>query len=193
MHPYRILAVVSLTLTSFANSSLGQELSLRPDLIDQKTEKSIERGLAYLARAQDRQGTWRNAGTYGSYPVAMSSLAALAMLMSGSTMTEGVHAENINRAANYLLASARANGLIASPLEESRSMYGHGFSMLFLGQLYGMESNLELREKIARVLHNGVSLTEKSGPLNHALKQTKTARTGTIALDTDFFFSFSSS
>ena len=46
MHPYRILAVVSLTLTSFANSALGQELSLRPDLIDQKTEKSIERGLA---------------------------------------------------------------------------------------------------------------------------------------------------
>ncbi|MCH8968033.1 MAG: terpene cyclase/mutase family protein [Planctomycetes bacterium] len=162
MHPYRILAVVSLTLASFTNSSAGQELSLRPDLIDEKTEKSIERGLAYLARTQDRQGTWRNAGTYGSYPVAMSSLAALAMLMSGSTMTEGPHAENINRAANYILSSARTNGLIASVLEESRSMYGHGFSMLFLGQLYGMESNLELREKIARVLRNGVSLTARS-------------------------------
>ena len=109
MHPYRILAVACLMLASFTDSSAGQEMSLRPDLINEKTEKSIERGLAYLARTQDRQGTWRNAGTYGSYPVAMSSLAALGMLMSGSTMTEGPHAENINRAANYILSSARTN------------------------------------------------------------------------------------
>ncbi len=133
-----------------------------PQHIDARTEKAIRRGLEYLAGTQDRQGTWRNAGTYGSYPVAMTSLAALALLMSGSTLSEGPYAENIDRATSYLISASRGNGLIASPLEESRSMYGHGFSMLFLGQLYGMEPDAERQQRISRVLRDGVALTARS-------------------------------
>ncbi len=140
----------------------AQSVNLRPKHINEQTEKAIRRGLKYLARTQDRQGTWRNAGTYGSYPVAMSSLAALAILMSGSTMTEGPYAENVNRATRYILSTARTEGLIASPLEEARSMYGHGFSMLFLSQLYGMEPNPDHQEHIARVLRAGLGLTARS-------------------------------
>lgn len=136
--------------------------TLRPKHIDAETERAIQRGLEYLARTQDRQGTWRNAGRYGTYPVAMSSLAALALVMSGSTMTEGPYAENIDRATTYLLTSARRDGLIASPLEEARSMYGHGFSMLFLGQMYGMESDPERQQHIAGVLRQAVTLTARS-------------------------------
>ena len=156
------LAVVAVLGAAVPGQSAPPPAFPQPKHLDERTAQAIHDGLEYLSRTQDRQGTWRNAGTYGSYPVAMSSLAALAILMSGSTMTEGPYAENINRATNYLLSSARPNGLIASPLEEARSMYGHGFSMLYLSQLYGMEASAEHQKRIGDVLRKGVSLIARS-------------------------------
>jgi squalene cyclase len=92
----------------------------------------------------------------------MTALASLAMLMSGSTTTEGPYAPHLNRAASYLLRQAQPSGLIAAPSEGARSMYAHGFSMLFLGQLYGMESDVDQQRRIAEVLRKAVSLTGKS-------------------------------
>lgn len=159
---FRFALLVSVGLWSTVERAVAQGVNLRPRHVDEGTEKAIHRGLEYLARTQDRQGAWRNAGTYGTYPVAMTSLAALAMLMSGSTSTEGPYAEHVDRAANYVLSAARQNGLIASPLEEARSMYGHGYSMLFLGELHGMEANVERAEQIAKVLRKGIQLSAAS-------------------------------
>ena len=159
---HAIATVIVLLTVGTSALAQGQKGLLLPKHIDERTAETIQRGLQYLANVQDRQGTWRSAGSYGSYPVAMSSLAALALLMSGSTMTEGAYAENISRTTNYLLTTARRSGLIASPLEEARSMYGHGFSMLFLGQLYGMESSAQQQERIGNILRRGVTLTSKS-------------------------------
>ena len=52
-----------------------QPVSSLPEGITIQTKAAIERGLAYLARSQDRQGSWANQGNYGRYPVAMTSLA----------------------------------------------------------------------------------------------------------------------
>lgn len=41
-------------------------------------------------------------------------------------------------------------------------MYGHGFSMLFLSQLYGMTEDPERAEEIHRVLQDAVQLTARS-------------------------------
>ena len=52
--------------------------------IDAKIEASIQRGLDYLVRTQDRSGAWRATG-YGSYPTAMTALAGMALLVFGLT------------------------------------------------------------------------------------------------------------
>ncbi|MCG3137197.1 MAG: hypothetical protein HJJLKODD_01040 [Phycisphaerae bacterium] len=138
------------------------EHSHRPHHIDARTESAIQRGLEYLARTQSQQGAWNSAGGYGSYPVAMTALASVSLLMSGSTTTEGPYAEQLNKATTYILSQAQPNGLIASPMEEARSMYAHGFSLLYLGQLHGMEESSARQQQIAEVLRKGIELTSRS-------------------------------
>lgn len=131
-------------------------------MITPEADRAIRRGLEYLARTQSRDGGWRHEGDSGMYPAAMTALAGLALLSNGNTTTQGPYAPQVSRAATFLLSSAQSNGLICAPIEESRSMYGHGFSMLFLGELLGMEEDPERQDKMQRALHKAVILTGKA-------------------------------
>ncbi len=133
-----------------------------PEGITPAARAAIDRGLAYLSRTQARDGSWSNRGRYGSYPVAMTSLAGLALLMDGNTTTQGRYAPNVDRAVKYLLRCATATGLISRPQQEARPMYGHGFSLLFLGQLYGMTADAAQARQIHDVLSRGAQLTSRS-------------------------------
>jgi hypothetical protein len=133
-----------------------------PPLVTPDTDRAIRRGLDYLARTQSRDGGWRHEGQIGRYPVAMTSLAGLALLANGSTTTQGAYAQQVSRAATFLVNSCQSTGLFSRPEEESRSMHGHGFAMLFLGQLLGMEEDAERQERIQAVLRKAVVLTGKA-------------------------------
>lgn len=153
-------------LLALLGSSALAAPPLRPPLVTPEADQAIRKGLAYLARTQSRDGAWREENAMGSYPVSMTALAALALLADGNTATQGPYAQNVSRATDFLLKSARPSGLICHPVEESKSMYGHGFTMLFLGQLLGMEDDAERQERIAAVLRKAVALTGRaqSGP-----------------------------
>jgi len=141
----------------------GEESLPLPAMITPEAQKAITRGLEYLARSQSREGAWRHqTGMGGQYPVAMTALSGLALLSSGSTATEGKYAPQISRAANFILNSRGKEGLISRREEEGRSMYGHGFSMLFLGQLYGMEDDPQKQDRIHQMLQGAAALTARS-------------------------------
>jgi len=129
-----------------------------------KTIVSIDRGLKYLAKTQRNDGSWLNQGGYGTYPAVMTSLAGLAFMSGGSTPETGPYARNVTKAMIYILrvAESHKDGLIAGPGAESRSMYGHGFSMLFLAHCYGMEIGEEYEKRLRVVLDRAVALTAKS-------------------------------
>jgi len=133
-----------------------------PPMITDQTQQAIARGLEYLAHTQSRDGAWRSQGPMGQYPVAMTALAGLALLANGNTATQGKYAANVSRAAGFILGCARQDGLISRLEEESRSMYGHGFSMLFLAQLFGMEDEPAKQARARRVLQSAVTLTARS-------------------------------
>jgi hypothetical protein len=133
-----------------------------PQLVTSETMRAIERGLEFLAREQNKDGSWRSAGGFGTYPVVMSALGGLALIASGSTPERGPYAKQVRRAVNFCLSQQQPNGLFAAPAEEQRSMYGHGFAMLFLSQAYGMEEDLERQRKIRVALERGIVLTAKS-------------------------------
>lgn len=136
-----------------------------PDMMDEKTVKAIDRGLEYLRNTQRQaDGSWLNSGGYGYYPSVMTSLAAMAMMANGSTAETGPYARQITRGMNYVLRCAenQDDGLIAGPGAEYRSMYGHGFSMLFLAQCYGMEVSKDYETRIKKVLDKAVLLTAKA-------------------------------
>ena len=120
---------------------------------DESVEEVVNRGLDYLESTQKRQGYWE--ANQGQYSVAMTALCGTAMLAEGSTTTTGKYSRSIRLAVDYLLSMSRANGLIGYR-EDYHYTYGHGFSMLFLSQVYGEEEDAQRREEIRDVLTRAV-------------------------------------
>lgn len=121
---------------------------------DPKIQKAISNALEYLSREQRRQGYWEANG--GQYRVAMTALAGNSLLAEGSTTTRGKYAKNIKNAVDYLLEMSQPNGLIGYK-NDYHYTYGHGYSMVFLSQVYGEEEDALRREELKKALTNAVS------------------------------------
>ena len=133
--------------------------NLLPKHFDARTQKAIEAGLEFLANNQSQDGSFRNARDGATYPVTMTSLAGMAFIAGGNTTSRGPYAENVKKAVRYLISQANpSNGIIAAGNENGRTMYPHGFAMLFLSSVYGMESNDAVRERMRVVIEKGIKL-----------------------------------
>jgi hypothetical protein len=126
---------------------------------DPKIDAAVTKALDYLTREQMRQGYWEANG--GQYRVAMTALSGVAMLCEGSTTTRGRYAENVQRAVDYLLDVAQPNGLIGYR-EDYHYTYGHGFSMLFLSQVFGEEEDAVRRSRLREVLQKAVEFSAQA-------------------------------
>lgn len=159
------LLAVLLPWAGTQNDSLRAAAPIRrnPPGVSDETVAAIDRGLKFLVSRQRSDGSFRDQNERSPYPVAMTSLAGLALVSSGSTPTEGQYAPSVRRALSFVLGSAQRNGLICrTGEEESRSMYGHGFGMLMLAQMMGMEEDPQRLERIHFVLRNGAKLTAQA-------------------------------
>jgi hypothetical protein len=142
-----------------AAASLSAQNAAYPPGVSPAIHKSIQRGLTWLSRNMANDGSWRNSGGYGSYPAAMTGLAGMAFIASGSTPTRGRYWQEVRKSVGFLMKNADANtGVISIPAEEGRSMYGHGFATLYLASVYGMEEDLRKQAKLKRVLDKAVGL-----------------------------------
>ena len=128
--------------------------------LDGRVERTVTKGLDWLVRRQSRRGSW--AANDGRYPTAMTALAGTALLLEGSTTTQGRYAEPIRQAVDYLVGRSRVNGLIGDPKSDDRYTYGHGFSMLFLSQVLGEEEDERRREELVRVLTKAVEFSGRA-------------------------------
>ena len=61
--------------------------AVRADELPEKYKTSVTKGLDYLVKQQFKDGHWGANGD--NYPVSMTGLAGLALLMEGSTVREG--------------------------------------------------------------------------------------------------------
>src|SRR5262249_41049977 len=115
------------------------------------------------AKQQHADGHWGANGD--QYSVAMTGVAAQALLMEGSTVRDGKYSKNIRRAVDWLMARSQKgnrDGLIGdtnNPSEASRYMYGHGFAMLFLASAYGEEQEKDRRAKLKDILTRAAKYT----------------------------------
>ena len=125
------------------------------ELITPKAQRAIDRGLAFLARRQVKSGNNKGAmGTSGySAGVAACSLSGLAFMCGGHAPNVGRYGKNVNYCIDYILKNVRNTGYIA--LSDNRvheNMYGHGFSMLFLSEVYGMTQKVEVGNKLRKAV-----------------------------------------
>jgi hypothetical protein len=125
--------------------------------------ETIQRGLEWVARNQSPQGHWEATG--GNYPMAMTGLCGLALALEGSTLRDGKYADKLRKAVNWFVDRAQPNGLLAkpsNPMEAQRYIYGHGYGLLFLSQVYGEEEDLDRRKKLEQILVKGVEFACKA-------------------------------
>ena len=156
MHRIRDALVVSTAV--FVVMADGRPLAAQspaPDrnaesLITPATEEAINRGLEYLSRQQGE--TDAADGSVGfEKNVAVSALAGLALLSSGSLPGRGPYGCQIERIESFICSRARPDGFILTP-EGKRSsgpMYEHGFSTLFLAEMHGVSRRDDLRDVLA--------------------------------------------
>ena len=150
-----ILAGVPLLSLGGFGATRGFGRTARPDGRNEKWDAAVKKGLAWLAKQQNRTGSWSD----DSHPVAISGLAATALICSGSTTTQGPYAKNIRLAVDHMMSKCRKNGLIGDPKRDDRYTYGHGFAMLFLSQVLGEEEDILRREELIEVLNKAVKFS----------------------------------
>ncbi len=131
-----------------------------PVHVTPKVQKSVQKGLDWLAKHQGQDGNFPGFQDGNAYPCAMTGLAGMAFLAHGDTPSRGPYADNIHKILSYGIQSQTASGLITSNMEfQSRSMYGHGFLLLVLASAYGMETDQKVRDSLKKTIANGVNLT----------------------------------
>ncbi len=121
------------------------------ELMTSDTDKTIKNGLAWLARSQNSDGSY-GAGTYRGN-IAVTSLAALAFMASGSSPGRGPYGSQIDKALVYVMDNTSPSGFIAVAASSTHGpMYSHGFGTLFLAEAYGMTHRPEIREKLQKAV-----------------------------------------
>jgi len=122
------------------------------EMITEDAQRAIDLGLSFLSKRQQPDGAF-GAGGYAR-DVAVSALAGMAFMASGSTPGRGPYGEHVERSIRYLIEHTQDSGFINVPGSGSHGpMYGHGFATLFLAETYGMTRNVEIREKLSRAVN----------------------------------------
>jgi hypothetical protein len=149
----RFIWMASIAVTASLGALLLTFTSARSEEIPEEYRDIVRRGLNWLVKEQAADGHWEAQG--GQYPITMTALSGMALMMEGSTVREGKFKKQIRNARDYLMGKVQPNGMIGNPNtpgEAGRYMYGHGFALLFLASVYGDEEEGEQRRKLEDIL-----------------------------------------
>ena len=99
-----------------------------------RLEDGVERGLAFLALLQEKDGSWQAANT--KHP-AVTSLALMAYLSAGHVPGEGPYQANVEKGVRWVLTQQQPDGFFASPGAWDE-MYQHGICTMMLCEVAAM-------------------------------------------------------
>lgn len=153
------LLLAGLLLAGARAQGTGAPLPLPPAEGAEITPESVaavERALAWLAAAQEPDGSWKaDVGfklnqdydvTARNQPhVGVTALAGLAFLAAGHMPGRGAWGDVLSRATAFVQRHVTDTGFITA--HETR-MYSHAFATLFLAEVYGMTDSPALRERL---------------------------------------------
>jgi len=147
--PFLILATFAIP------TALGQDKQKDPskNLITKETQQTIDAGLAYLVAEQGADGSWGNLGFKGD--VAITSLAGLAFLAGGYQPGKEPHGTVVLKAVQFILdqeSKALPGYLQKNKPVHHGPMFGHGYGVLFLAEVYGKIPDKNLKERVHAVL-----------------------------------------
>lgn len=165
--------LLCLTIFSLPNSLAQSNLELpSSDVLGEedwaKVDKSVERGLTWLARQQQRDGSFPTV-PYGQPGV--TGLCTLAFLAHGHTPDSEPFGKVVEKGIAYIVACQKPNSLVAlvAPIgtELTRNvsrtvggtaLYNHGISSLTLSEVYSSTNESEA-EEINRIIEKSIATT----------------------------------
>ena len=119
------------------------------ELVTPATDAAIEKGLAWLSTQQNADGSFGSGAYRGN--VAVTSLAAISFMASGSSPNRGPYGAAVEKALQYVLDNTSPSGFVCVANAATHGpMYSHGFGTLFLAEAYGMTHRPEIREKLEK-------------------------------------------
>ena len=135
----------------------SQSENLSPDL-----DAAIARGLAYLARQQQGDGSFQNRDKGGDErnprfagpKVALTGLSLMAYLAAGRMPEVGKHGLAVRNAIEFLVKACPEDGYFGK-VDASR-MYGHAIATLALAEACGMEGDAAQRKRVRAALTRAV-------------------------------------
>lgn len=131
-----------------------------------EVDRSIDRGLDYLASQQ------RDDGSFEAPPTGqpgVTALCVLAFLSRGHLPGIGPHGERIERAVEFVIDCQREDGMFSLSAAEPHHVhdgashagnYNHAIAGLMLGEVYGM-TNPRLRERIKLAIPRGLAFLRR--------------------------------
>lgn len=141
-------------------------------------DEAIDRGLAYLHKTQNSDGSWsvegmtrfgrlgnpRGAG--GSADLAVTALAVMAFLSDGHVPGEGPYRGAVDRGVRYVMTQQTRTGLFPAPFDGNTEMYYQGICTLMLAEVVGMVDGRladDLRSKLSAAVRVILEAQRKSG------------------------------
>lgn len=136
------------------------DISTSKSLITPAAQRVIDQGLAYLAEHRHPDGSFGDRPQYKGN-VAITSLAALAMMAAGHQPGRGARGKVVTDALRFVLnqEDSKVPGFLYNPNASAHGpMYSHGFGTLFLAEAHGMVHDKELRKELREKLDRAVKL-----------------------------------
>ena len=148
--------------SGFAEARRGDIPDGTLEMMTPETDRAIQSGLAWLARNQNADGSF-GSGTYRGN-IAVTSVAALAFMSSGSSPGRGPYGAPIDKALAYVMENTSPSGFISVQGSSTHGpMYSHGFGTLFLAEAYGMTHRPEIREKLRKAVQLIIDTQNREG------------------------------
>ena len=160
---WRALAVICLlgsVLAAPAQEERRDTTAARGVRITAEQERATERALAWLARAQNDDGSWDGTVGFklnngyrttreGTGHAGVTALCGMAFLAGGHLPGRGPYGEVVDRAVDFLLSCSNEDGFLS---RGGTRMYSHAFATLFLAEVYGMTHREDTRVRLQKAV-----------------------------------------
>lgn len=149
-----LAAVVMIALVIIGRGSRAQDARV---IRAQKIDKAINKACAFLIRHQQEE-----LGVFGTKDrLAITSMATLALMSTGSTPQRGPYSKEILNAVRWTRNRGRSRGHFWDEKSGYSQIHNHGYALLLLTQVYG-ESGQEMDRAIARKIRGGIRASAAS-------------------------------
>jgi prenyltransferase beta subunit len=118
--------------------------------ITSEQQAAVEKGLEYLASQQTAEGSFGNSVSYGA-TAAITALSGIAFMADGNLPGRGKYGENVRKAVDFIVRNQQESGLFTTNASQGE-MYSHGFATLFIGEVYGMSGDDQIKENLQKAV-----------------------------------------